>query len=178
MKQRTLSLVRLNLELAKLEAKKKAMALGVAAGLALLAVVLVVYAIGFAFATAAAGCSEALSLWLSLSVIVLRSCFSPQSLDSSPSLRQEGLSSQASTSDRGGGAHSRDRFGAMSSAPSRGSARRSMLNGSASTRISRRSNRRSDRSRVVVAASLVVVALVAWRKGSREGVATVWKLIR
>ena len=31
---------------------------------------------------------------------------------------------------------------------------------------------------VVVAAGLVVVALVAWRKGSRGGVATVWKLIR
>ena len=31
---------------------------------------------------------------------------------------------------------------------------------------------------VLVAAGLVVVALVAWRKGSRKGVATVWKLIR
>jgi hypothetical protein len=31
---------------------------------------------------------------------------------------------------------------------------------------------------VLMAAGLVVVALVAWRKGSREGVATVWKLIR
>ena len=55
-KQRTQSLVRLNLELAQLEAKKKAMALGVAGGLAL-AGVLVVYAIGFA--SAAAGISEA-----------------------------------------------------------------------------------------------------------------------
>jgi Putative Actinobacterial Holin-X, holin superfamily III len=69
-KQRTLSLVRLNLELAKLEAKKKVAALGVAAGLALLAVVLVVYAIGFAFASAAAaGISEALPLWLSLLIV-------------------------------------------------------------------------------------------------------------
>ena len=68
-KQRAESLVRLNLELAKLEAKKKAAALGVAAGLALLAVVLVVYAIGFAFATAAAGISEALPLWLSLLIV-------------------------------------------------------------------------------------------------------------
>ena len=31
---------------------------------------------------------------------------------------------------------------------------------------------------VLVAAGLVVVALVAWRKGSRKGVVTVWKLIR
>jgi H+/Cl- antiporter ClcA len=68
-KQRAQSLVRLNVELAKLEAKKKATALGVAAGLALLAVVLVVYAIGFAFASAAAGISEALPLWLSLLIV-------------------------------------------------------------------------------------------------------------
>jgi Putative Actinobacterial Holin-X, holin superfamily III len=68
-KQRAQSLVRLNLELAKLEAKKKVAALGVAAGLALLAVVLVVYAIGFAFASAAAGISEALPLWLSLLIV-------------------------------------------------------------------------------------------------------------
>ena len=68
-KQRAQSLVQLNLELAKLEAKKKAIALGVAAGLALLAIVLVVYAIGFAFAAAAAGISEALPLWLSLLIV-------------------------------------------------------------------------------------------------------------
>src|SRR6476619_173345 len=68
-KQRAESLVRLNLELAKLEAKKKVAALGVASGLALLAVVLVVYAIGFAFASAAAGISEALPLWLSLLIV-------------------------------------------------------------------------------------------------------------
>ncbi len=70
-KQRTQSLVRLNLELAKLEAKKKAMALGVAAGLAFLAAVLVVYAIGFLFAAAAAGISEALPLWLSLLIVAV-----------------------------------------------------------------------------------------------------------
>ncbi len=67
--QRVQSLVRLNLELAKLEAKKKATALGVAAGLAILAAVLVVYGIGFAFAAAAAGISEALPLWLSLLIV-------------------------------------------------------------------------------------------------------------
>ena len=67
--QRTQSLVRLNLELAQLEAKKKAMALGVAGGLALLAGVLVVYGIGFAFASAAAGISEALPVWLSLLIV-------------------------------------------------------------------------------------------------------------
>ena len=31
---------------------------------------------------------------------------------------------------------------------------------------------------VLVAAGLVVVALVTWRKGSREGVTAVWRLVR
>ena len=31
---------------------------------------------------------------------------------------------------------------------------------------------------VLVAAGLVVVALVTWRKGSREGVTAVWRLLR
>jgi hypothetical protein len=31
---------------------------------------------------------------------------------------------------------------------------------------------------VLVAAGLVVVALVTWRRGSLKGVATVWKLVR
>ena len=68
-KNRTTSLARLNIELAKLEAKQKATAIGTGSGLAALAGVLVVYAIGFAFAAAAAGLSEALSLWLSLLIV-------------------------------------------------------------------------------------------------------------
>jgi Putative Actinobacterial Holin-X, holin superfamily III len=68
-KNRMQSLVRLNLELAKLEGKQKATAFGIAGGLALLAAVLVVYAIGFAFAAAAAGISEALPLWASLLIV-------------------------------------------------------------------------------------------------------------
>jgi heme/copper-type cytochrome/quinol oxidase subunit 2 len=68
-KRRMQSLVRLNLELAKLEGKQKATALGVAGGLALVAGVLVLYAIGFVFAAAAAGISEAVPLWLSLLIV-------------------------------------------------------------------------------------------------------------
>ena len=68
-KNRTISLARLNIELAKLEAKQKATAIGTGAGLAALAGVLVVYAIGFAFAAAAAGLAEALPLWLSLLIV-------------------------------------------------------------------------------------------------------------
>ena len=68
-KRRMLSLLHLNLELAKLEGKQKATALGVAGGLGIAALVLVLYAIGFAFAAAAAGLSEALPLWASLLIV-------------------------------------------------------------------------------------------------------------
>ena len=68
-KKRTLSLARLNIELAKLEGKQKATAIGTGAGLGAVAGVLVVYAIGFAFAALAAGISEAISLWLSLLIV-------------------------------------------------------------------------------------------------------------
>ena len=68
-KKRTLSLVQLNLELAKLEGKQKAMEVGVGAGFAAVAGVLAVYGIGFAFSALAAGLSEAISLWLSLLIV-------------------------------------------------------------------------------------------------------------
>jgi ABC-type transport system involved in cytochrome c biogenesis permease subunit len=68
-KNRTRSLVQLNLELAKLEGKQKGTAVGIAGGLGAVAVVLLVYAIGFGFAAIAAGLSEALSLWLSLLIV-------------------------------------------------------------------------------------------------------------
>jgi len=70
-KRRVQTLVQLNLELAKLEAKQKATSLGVAGGLAIVAAVLVVYGIGFAFATAAAGLSEAVPLWLALLIVTV-----------------------------------------------------------------------------------------------------------
>ena len=68
-KNRSRSLVQLNLELAKLEGKQKATAVGIAGGLAAAAVVLVAYAIGFVFAAIAAALSETLSLWLSLLIV-------------------------------------------------------------------------------------------------------------
>ncbi len=68
-KERTRSLVLLNLELAKLEGKQKATAVGIAGALGAVAGVLLVYAIGFAFAAIAAGLSETLSLWLSLLIV-------------------------------------------------------------------------------------------------------------
>jgi hypothetical protein len=66
---RVQTLVQLNLELAKVEAKQKATSLGVAGGLGIAAAVLVIYGIGFAFATAAAGLSEAFPVWLSLLIV-------------------------------------------------------------------------------------------------------------
>jgi protein-S-isoprenylcysteine O-methyltransferase Ste14 len=68
-KKRTMSLARLNLELAKLEGKQKATEVGIGAGLGAVAGVLVVYGIGFAFAALAAGLSETISLWLSLLIV-------------------------------------------------------------------------------------------------------------
>ena len=53
---------------------------------------------------------------------------------------------------------------------------RSLLNGSASTTISRRLQSEIRSLGLLVAAGLVVVGLVTWRKGSRQGVATLWKL--
>ena len=67
--RRTKSIARLNLELAKLEAKQKATALGIAGGLGLTAVVLFFYALGFSFAALAAGLAESLPLWGSLLIV-------------------------------------------------------------------------------------------------------------
>ena len=71
LRRRTQTLFELNLELAKLEAKKKATAAGIAGGLAAGGAVLAVYGIGFVFAAVAAGLSEALPLWLSLLIVGL-----------------------------------------------------------------------------------------------------------
>lgn len=68
-KTRLESLVRLNLELARLEMTRKATALGIALALAVVAVVLLLYAIGFVFAAAAVGLSEIVSLWIALLVV-------------------------------------------------------------------------------------------------------------
>ncbi len=70
-KQRSRSLLQLNLELAKLEGKQKATAIGIAGGLGAVAAVLLVYAIGFVFAAVAAALSEWLSLWLSLLIVAV-----------------------------------------------------------------------------------------------------------
>jgi positive regulator of sigma E activity len=68
---RLTSLVRLNIELAKVEGKRKAIALGIALGLVVAAAVLVLYAFGFLFAAAAVAINEELPLWLSLLLVAV-----------------------------------------------------------------------------------------------------------
>ena len=103
------------------------------------------YAIGFAFASAAAVGSGALPLWLSLLIVAGLILLSRGNRwTPGRSIREEGLSSPARASDRGGGAHGRGASEPCLSEPPRRSARRSILNGSASTTISRRFDPRSD----------------------------------
>ena len=68
-KQRTLSLAQLNLELAKLEASRRRRRSGSAQASGPLPCWWMLMQIGFAFAAAAAGLSEAISLWLSLLIV-------------------------------------------------------------------------------------------------------------
>lgn len=65
------ALVRLELELAKLEVGRKVGALGAGIGLGLGAAVVAVYMVGFLFATIAAGLATFLPTWLSLLIVTL-----------------------------------------------------------------------------------------------------------
>ncbi len=67
--RRLVSLVQLNLELAKLEGKRKATAIAIAVGLCALAAVLVMYAIGFLLASAAVALHADFELWLALLIV-------------------------------------------------------------------------------------------------------------
>ena len=68
--RRMRSLARLNLELAKREARQKATALGVAGGLAVAAFVIVLYAIGLIFALVAIVLDLWLPLWASVLIVI------------------------------------------------------------------------------------------------------------
>jgi Putative Actinobacterial Holin-X, holin superfamily III len=65
------ALVRLELELAKLEVGRKVGALGVGIGLGVGAALVAVYAVGFLFATIAAGLATFLPTWLALLIVTL-----------------------------------------------------------------------------------------------------------
>ena len=140
--------------------------------------VLVVYAIGFAFASAAAGISEALPLWLSLlivaGVILLLAALAGFWPFVSP--RRPHLPSPHKRSRRRSALLRR--FGAMSERTVEEieqeiDAERQRLNEDL------KALRTEARSlAVVVGAGLVVVALVTWRKGSRESITAVWRLAR
>jgi hypothetical protein len=66
---RARTIVRLELELAKLELQRKVMAIGLGIGLAVGAAVLLLFAVGFALAGAAAGLETALPTWASLLIV-------------------------------------------------------------------------------------------------------------
>lgn len=65
------ALVRLELELAKLEVGRKVGLLGVGIGLGVGAALVAVYAVGFLFATIAAALATFLSTWLALLIVTL-----------------------------------------------------------------------------------------------------------
>jgi heme A synthase len=66
---RARTIVRLEIELAKLELQRKVVALGLGIGLAVGAAVLLLFALGFALAGAAAGLETALPTWASLLIV-------------------------------------------------------------------------------------------------------------
>jgi Putative Actinobacterial Holin-X, holin superfamily III len=65
------ALVRLEIELAKLEVGRKVGALGLGLGLGVGAALVAVYAVGFLFATIAAGLATFLPTWLALLIVTL-----------------------------------------------------------------------------------------------------------
>jgi hypothetical protein len=65
------ALVRLEIELAKLEINQKAASLGIGAGLGAGAALFALYAVGFLFATIAAGLAVVLDVWLALLIVTL-----------------------------------------------------------------------------------------------------------
>jgi uncharacterized membrane protein YqjE len=69
--ERASALVRLELELAKLEVSQKASSLGLGVGLGIGAAVVGLYAIGFVFATIAAGLATFLDTWLALLIVTV-----------------------------------------------------------------------------------------------------------
>ena len=147
-KNRTLSLARLNVELAKLEGKQKATAIGTGAGLGAGAGVLLVYAIGFAFAALAAGLSEAISLWLSL-LIVAGILFLAAAIAALPggALLPQGVAGDARAGTRGGRPDAGDVRGSCLRSPTlRRCGKRSPPSGSVSMTISTRCKPSSARS--------------------------------
>jgi hypothetical protein len=65
------ALVRLEIELAKLEVSRKLGSLGIGVGLGAGAALFALYAVGFLFATIAAGLATVLDVWLALLIVTL-----------------------------------------------------------------------------------------------------------
>jgi hypothetical protein len=65
------ALVRLEIELAKLEVGRKVQSLGIGIGLGAGAALFALYAVGFLFATIAAGLATVVDVWLALLIVTL-----------------------------------------------------------------------------------------------------------
>jgi Putative Actinobacterial Holin-X, holin superfamily III len=65
------ALVRLEIELAKLEVGRKVQSLGIGVGLGAGAALFALYAVGFLFATIAAGLATVVDVWLALLIVTL-----------------------------------------------------------------------------------------------------------
>ena len=65
------ALVRLEIELAKLEVSRKVALLGIGVGLGAGAALVALYAVGFLFATIAAGLATVVDVWLALLIVTL-----------------------------------------------------------------------------------------------------------
>jgi hypothetical protein len=65
------ALVRLEIELAKLEVGRKVQSLGIGVGLGAGAALVALYAVGFLFATIAAGLATVVDVWLALLIVTL-----------------------------------------------------------------------------------------------------------
>jgi positive regulator of sigma E activity len=69
--ERASALVRLEIELAKLEVGRKVSSLGIGVGLGIGAAVVALYAVGFLFATIAAALATVMPTWLALLIVFL-----------------------------------------------------------------------------------------------------------
>jgi microsomal dipeptidase-like Zn-dependent dipeptidase len=162
--------------LAKAEGKQKATALGMAGALGAVAAVLAIYGIGFAFATAAAGLSEALPLWLSLlivtGVILVLFAIADSSFDQRARRRHRS---------RPAIEEAQQTIEALEAMSERTPEEIRMEIAAERHALDDDLSRLQSEIRslaVFVAAGLVVVGLVSWRRGKRKGAETVWKVVK
>ena len=147
-----------------------------AGALGAVAAVLAIYGIGFAFATAAAGLSEALPLWLSLlivtGVILVLFAIADSSFDQRARRRHRS---------RPAIEEAQQTIEALEAMSERTPEEIRMEIAAERHALDDDLSRLQSEIRslaVFVAAGLVVVGLVSWRRGKRKGAETVWKVVK